>query len=126
MINKSSPDEIVVACNGSPMVIGLGQGKTFIASETSAFSKYTKSFVALKDGEIGVVRAHGRSALYLIGQPVVFLLNGFVKVLLIFYGVDNSLDLLPSRVETAPDHFIELTPDPYPHFTLKVHAHGFP
>jgi len=22
-------------------------------------------------------------------------------------------------VETAPDHFIELTPDPYPHFTLK-------
>lgn len=90
VINKSSPDEIVVACNGSPMVIGLGQGKTFIASETSAFSKYTKSFVALKDGEIGVVRAH-----------------------------DNSLDLLPSRVETAPDHFIELTPDPYPHFTLK-------
>lgn len=59
MINKSSPDEIVVACNGSPMVIGLGQGKTFIASETSAFSKYTKSFVALKDGEIGVVRANG-------------------------------------------------------------------
>jgi len=90
VINKSNPDEIVVACNGSPMVIGLGQGKTYIASETSAFSKYTKSFVALKDGEIGVVRAN-----------------------------DSSLDLLSSRVETAPDHFIELTPDPYPHFTLK-------
>ena len=59
VVNKNSPDEIVVACNGSPMVIGLGQGKTYIASETSAFSKYTKSFVALKDGEIGVVRANG-------------------------------------------------------------------
>jgi len=43
------------------MVIGLGQGKTYIASETSAFSKYTKSFVALKDGEIGIVRANGIS-----------------------------------------------------------------
>ena len=49
--------EIVVACNGSPMVIGLGQGKTFIASETTAFSRYTKNYIAMKDGEIGVVRA---------------------------------------------------------------------
>lgn len=42
VINKAMPDEIVVACNGSPMMIGLGQNKTYIASETSAFSKYTK------------------------------------------------------------------------------------
>ena len=77
-----------MACNGSPMVIGIGQGKTFIASETSAFSKYTKNFIAMKDGEIGIVRAN-----------------------------DSSLDL--SRVETAPDHEILLTPAPYAHFTLK-------
>mmetsp|Transcript_16811 Transcript_16811/g.18247 ORF Transcript_16811/g.18247 Transcript_16811/m.18247 type:complete len:697 (+) Transcript_16811:62-2152(+) len=88
VINKAKPGEIVVACNGSPMVIGLGQNKTFIASETSAFSKYTKNYIAMKDGEIGVIHAH-----------------------------DNTLDL--SRVETAPDHEIQLTPDPYPHFTLK-------
>lgn len=43
------------------MVIGLGEGKTYVASETSAFSKYTKNFIALKDGEIGVVRATGSS-----------------------------------------------------------------
>jgi glucosamine--fructose-6-phosphate aminotransferase (isomerizing) len=88
VINKSRPGEIVVACNGSPMVIGLGQSKTFIASETSAFSKYTRNYIAMKDGEIGVIHAH-----------------------------DNALDL--SRVETAPEHDIQLTPDPYPHFTLK-------
>ena len=41
-LRRDKPEEIVVACNGSPMVIGLGQGKTFIASETSAFSRYTK------------------------------------------------------------------------------------
>lgn len=88
VINKSRPDEIVVACNGSPMMIGLGQSKNFIASETSAFSKYTKNYIAMKDGEIGVVHS---------GQ--------------------SSLDL--SRVEVAPDHDILLTPDPYPHFTIK-------
>lgn len=88
VINKNKPGEIVVACNGSPMVIGLGQNKTFIASETSAFSKYTKNYIAMKDGEIGVVHAG-----------------------------DHTLDL--SRVETAPDHDIQLTSDPYPHFTLK-------
>jgi len=59
VINKDQPDEIVVACNGSPMNIGLGQGRTYIASETSAFSKYTKNFIAMKDGEIGVVQAGG-------------------------------------------------------------------
>ncbi len=88
VINKSNPGEIIVACNGSPMVVGLGQNKTFIASETSAFNKYTKNYISLKDGEIGVVTA-----------------------------ANNNLDL--SRVEIAPDHEILLTPDPYPHFTLK-------
>ncbi|RYH00415.1 hypothetical protein EON65_49480, partial [archaeon] len=88
VINKQKPDEIIVACNGSPMNIGLGSNKIFIASETSAFSKYTKNFIAMKDGEIGVIRAS-----------------------------EHSLDL--SRVEIAPEHEILLTPDPYPHFTLK-------
>ena len=88
VINKSNPGEIVVACNGSPMVIGLGQDRTFIASETSAFSKYTKNYIAMKDGEIGVVSAS-----------------------------DTSLDI--SRVMIAPENDVLLTPDPFPHFTLK-------
>lgn len=88
VISKSNPEEIIVACNGSPMVIGLGQGRTFIASETSAFSRYTKNFIAMKDGEIGVVRSS-----------------------------DTTLDI--SRVEVAPEHDVLLTPDPYPHFTIK-------
>ena len=88
MINKDIPDEIVVACNGSPMMIGLGEGKTFIASETTAFSRYTKNFIAMKDGEIGVVQASG-----------------------------TTLDF--SRVQTAPEYDVLLTPHPYPHFSLK-------
>jgi glucosamine--fructose-6-phosphate aminotransferase (isomerizing) len=88
VIHRDQPNEIIVACNGSPLNIGLGQNKTYIASETSAFSKYTKNYIALKDGEIGIVRAN-----------------------------QQNLDL--SRVEVAPEHDIQLTPDPFPHFTLK-------
>lgn len=89
VIHKDSPKQVVVACNGSPMTIGLGRGKTFIASETSAFSKYTKSFISMKDGEIGVIRASDSE------------------------GVDIG------RIEQAPENDVLLTPAPYPHFTIK-------
>jgi len=56
-----APDELVVACNGSPLVIGIGDDRTFIASETSAFNRFTKNFISMKDGEIGVLHADGRT-----------------------------------------------------------------
>lgn len=55
------PDELVVACNGSPLVIGVSDERTFIASETSAFNRFTKNFISMKDGEIGVLHADGRT-----------------------------------------------------------------
>jgi len=54
-----TPDELVVACNGSPLVIGIGSDRMFIASETSAFNRYTKNFISMKDGEIGVLHSDG-------------------------------------------------------------------
>ena len=59
--SSSSDDSLVLACNGSPMTIGLGQGKVFVASEPAAFNRYTKNFIAMQDGEIGVVAADGTS-----------------------------------------------------------------
>ena len=61
IICTDTPDELVVACNGSPLVIGIGDDRTFIASETSAFNRYTKNFISMKDGEIGVLHADGRT-----------------------------------------------------------------
>lgn len=85
---SDTPDELVVACNGSPLVIGIGDDRTFVASETAAFNRYTKNFISMKDGEIGVLHADGR-----------------------------SLDL--TRKQKAPDQQVILSPDPYPHWTLK-------
>lgn len=60
IMSKDNPDELVVACNGSPLVIGLGTNATYVASEPSAFNRYTKQFISMKDGEIGVIHADGR------------------------------------------------------------------
>ena len=49
VLSVKDPESVVVACNGSPMNIGLAPGKTFIASETSAFNRHTKNFIAMSD-----------------------------------------------------------------------------
>lgn len=56
-----TPSELLVACNGSPLVIGIADDRTFVASETSAFNRYTKNFISMRDGEIGILHADGRT-----------------------------------------------------------------
>jgi glucosamine--fructose-6-phosphate aminotransferase (isomerizing) len=53
VLSPKEPDEFAVAYAGSPTVLGIGEGRVFIASETSAFNRHTRKFIALKDGEIG-------------------------------------------------------------------------
>lgn len=59
VIANDQPDSIVVAKNGSPIVIGLSEGASYIASEPAAFSFATRDYVALENGEIAIVRADG-------------------------------------------------------------------
>jgi len=61
IMSQDTPHELIVACNGSPLVIGISNDRTFVASETSAFNRYTKNFIAMKDGEIAVVGADAAS-----------------------------------------------------------------
>jgi len=61
IVCTDTPDEMVVARNGSPLVIGMDTNRTFVASETSAFNRYTKNFISMKDGEIGVLHADGHT-----------------------------------------------------------------
>ena len=61
VIDRDSPDQLIAAKNGSPMLIGIGKGRMFIASESSAFSQQTKEFIALEDGEIAVIGREGCS-----------------------------------------------------------------
>lgn len=79
----------MIACrNGSPLVVGIGDGRMFVASELSAFSRHTNQYISLNDGEVAVIHATG-------------------------------VELDRSRQQTAPDEKIELSPAPYPHWTIK-------
>ena len=49
-------DEIVGARNGSPLVIGIGEGENFVASDVSALVEHTKKVIYLDDFETAVVK----------------------------------------------------------------------
>jgi glucosamine--fructose-6-phosphate aminotransferase (isomerizing) len=52
---KGEPDKIIAARMGSPIVLGLGDGEHFIASDPSPILPHTKTVVFLEDGEVAVI-----------------------------------------------------------------------
>jgi len=52
---KKEPDRIIAARMGSPIVLGLGDGEHFIASDPSPILPHTKKVVFLEDGEVAVI-----------------------------------------------------------------------
>lgn len=55
VINKENPDEIVITRFGSPLVIGIGEGENYIASDSLALLSLTKKFIYLEEGDIARV-----------------------------------------------------------------------
>ena len=70
VIASTEPDKIVVAKNASPLVLGLGEGEMFIASDIPAMLHHTRSFVYMHEQEMAVVRADGITLTDLDGQVV--------------------------------------------------------
>jgi glucosamine--fructose-6-phosphate aminotransferase (isomerizing) len=69
VVDARQPEEIVVARNGSPVVLGLGDGELFVASDTAALVRHTQRVVHLDDGELAVLRADGYRTTTLDGGP---------------------------------------------------------
>ena len=59
VVCADKPDEFVVARKGSPLVIGLGDGETIIASDVAAIISHTRQVIYLNDDDVAVVRASG-------------------------------------------------------------------
>ncbi len=56
VLDKNHPDELVAAKKGSPLVIGVGEGEFFIASDASPIIEYTKNVVYLDDEQVAIIR----------------------------------------------------------------------
>jgi len=59
VVDARSPDRFVVARNGSPVLLGIGDKEMFAASDVAALVRYTRQVVHLDDGEIATLRADG-------------------------------------------------------------------
>ncbi|CDI82980.1 glucosamine--fructose-6-phosphate aminotransferase (isomerizing), putative [Eimeria acervulina] len=90
VIHKDFPDRIVLARNGSPLLVGSSDGQVFIASEPAALARHTSQYLMLQDGEIAIVTSKGIDQLL------------------------ESRDMHRISAET-----VETSPDPFPHWTLK-------
>ena len=59
VMDRNNPDQLIAARKGSPLVIGIGEGEYFIASDASPIIEYTKNVVYLDDQEYAVINRGG-------------------------------------------------------------------
>ena len=59
VLDHRHPDRVVVARNGSPLILGVGEHEMFVASDLAALVRHTTSVVHLEDGELATVTASG-------------------------------------------------------------------
>jgi glucosamine--fructose-6-phosphate aminotransferase (isomerizing) len=57
LLDEDNPDTIIAARKGSPLVIGIGKGEHFLASDASPIVEYTREVVFVNDYEIAIVKA---------------------------------------------------------------------
>jgi glutamine---fructose-6-phosphate transaminase (isomerizing) len=56
LIDQDNPDTLIAARKGSPLVIGIGKGEHFLASDASPIIEYTKEVVYINDYELAIIR----------------------------------------------------------------------
>lgn len=70
IMDRDDPTRVVVARSGSPLVIGLGLGENFIASDQMALLPVTRRFIFLEEGDVAEITRRTVSIFNSEGQPV--------------------------------------------------------
>ncbi len=96
VIEKNNPDLIIAARKSSPLVVGIGEGEMFLASDATPIIEYTDKVVYLNDEEVAVIRRDKE-----------------LKILT-FENVEKPADV--KKLEMSIN---ELEKGGYPHFMIK-------
>ena len=67
---KDDKEHLYIARKGSPLIIGVGKGEMFCASDIPAMLNYTKTFVPLEDGDVATISKNGYKISDIDGKPV--------------------------------------------------------
>ena len=71
VLAQDVPDRLIFARNGaSPLVVGMGEGETFVASDTPAMLQYTRKIIVLREGELVEVTRNGAQLMDFDGRPI--------------------------------------------------------
>jgi glucosamine--fructose-6-phosphate aminotransferase (isomerizing) len=95
MIFEGHPNQIYAIRKDSPLIIGLGKDKNFIASDITAILDYTRDYYLLEEGEIAIIE------------------EDKVTVL------DNDLEVIHKTIQVASWDRQTAEKEGYPHFMLK-------
>jgi len=70
VMSETEPDKLVVAKTATPLVLGLGDGENFVASDIPAILEHTRRALVLEDGELAEITAHSVALFAFDGTPV--------------------------------------------------------
>ncbi len=69
-LHADDPQLLVAARQGPPLVVGVGENETFVASDIPAILMHTKNMIFMEDGEIVVIRSTGPEFTDMQGRPI--------------------------------------------------------
>jgi len=95
ILNREDPERMIVARKGSPLLLGIGDGEMFVASDASPIVEHTKKVVYLDDGEMAIVTKDGYEVKTINDEP------------------------LTKKVHELAMSIEEIEKQGYPHFMLK-------
>src|SRR6202041_3058236 len=89
VMDTKHPDQLVVARNGSPLVLGLGENEMFAASDVAALVRYTRQVIYLEDGDVATIKATSYHTTTLTGAQ----------------ESDNNASKVPTMVDADADDY---------------------
>src|SRR5215469_16178854 len=70
VVSETEPDKLVAAKTATPLVLGIGDGENFVASDIPAILEHTRRALVLEDGELAEISAHSVSVFTFDGTPI--------------------------------------------------------